>query len=354
MTDYLITQDIALLPGMYDLIAPDELTAIYQMGFAAAEIQNANIKRHLERVRQGSVGQKQYTSTSSDSKGGMVEQQTVMMNDTKRWTAFFEGTDGSATVDGDYNSSGYDFDTRGGNVGSDYRVSDRLSVGVMGSYADSNASLVNGGSIEAESFKGAVYATYYEESFYVDALLGAGYHSYDTSRVGLLGIAEGSTNAWEIDAMLNTGYDIKNGNWTYGPMASVAYTRMMMDSFTETGSLAPLHFPEQHQDSLRTELGAKIAYNADVNGMRITPQVRLAWQHEFMDSKQAMESSFVGGTGSTFIVHGPDMDRDRAVLSAGLTVQVTPTVSVYGFYDGHVGSSDYKSNQFTAGVKIDF
>lgn len=48
------------------------------------------------------------------------------------------------------------------------------------------------------------------------------------------------------------------------------------------------------------------------------------------------------------------MDRDRAVLSAGVTVQVTPTVSVYGFYDGHVGSTDYKSNQVTAGVKIDF
>lgn len=150
----------------------------------------------------------------------------------------------------------------------------------MGSYADSNASLVNGGSIEAESYKGAVYATYYKEAFYVDALLGMGYHSYDTRRVGLLGLAEGSTNAWEIDAMLNTGYDIKSGNWTYGPTASVAYTRMMLDGFTETGSLAPLRFPSQHQDSLRTELGGKIAYNADFNGMRVTPQVRLAWQHE--------------------------------------------------------------------------
>ncbi len=354
VTDYLITQDISLLPGLYDLIAPDELTAIYQMGFAAAEIQNANIKRHLERVRQGSSRETQYTETKTDSKGGMVQQQSTMMSDSKRWTAFFEGTDGSATIEGDYNSSGYNFDTRGGNVGADYRVSDRLSVGIMGSYADSTANLVNGGSIEAESFKGAIYATIYDDAFYVDALLGAGNHSYDTRRVGLLGLAEGSTDALEIDAMLNTGYDIKNGNWTYGPTASVAYTRMMIDSFTETGSLAPLHFPEQHQDSLRSELGAKIAYNADVNGMRISPQVRLAWQHEFMDSKQAMESSFVGGTGSTFIVHGPDMDKDRAILSAGLTVQITPTVSVYGFYDGHVGSSDYKSNQVTAGIKIDF
>lgn len=354
VVDYLNTQAINSLPGLYDLIAPDELTAIYQMGFSGSEIQNANIKRHLERVRQSSSRPTQYTQTTTDSKGGMVQQQSMMMSDSKRWTAFFEGTDGSASIDGDYNSSGYDFDTRGGNLGADYRISDRLSVGIMGSYADSNASLVNGGSIDAESFKGAIYATVYDEAFYVDALLGAGHHSYDTRRIGLLGLAEGSTNAWEIDAMLNTGYDIKQGNWTYGPTASIAYTRMMLDGFSETGSLAPLRFPSQHQESLRSELGAKIAYNADFNGMRISPQVRLAWQHEFMDSKQAMESSFIGGTGSTFTVHGPDMDRDRAVLSAGLTVQITPTLSLYGFYDGHIGSSDYKSNQVTAGIKFDF
>jgi outer membrane autotransporter protein len=354
VVDYLNTQNITLLPGIYDLIAPDELTAIYQMGFTSSEIQNTNIKRHLERVRQGSSTQTQYTQTLTDSKGGMVQQETMMMSDSKRWTAFFEGTDGSVSIEGDYNSSGYDFDIRGANLGADYRVSDRLSVGIMGSYADSNASLINGGSIEAESFNGAIYATCYDEAFYVDALLGSGYHSYDTRRDGLLGVTEGSTNAWEIDAILNTGYDIKMGSWTCGPTASVAYTRMMLDGFTETGSLAPLDFPSQHQDSFRTEIGGKIAYNADFNGMRIIPQVRLAWQHEFIDSKQAMESSFVGGTGSTFIVHGPDMDRDRAVLSAGLTVQIMPTVSVYGFYDGHVGSSDYKSNQVTVGVKIDF
>jgi outer membrane autotransporter protein len=115
-----------------------------------------------------------------------------------------------------------------------------------------------------------------------------------------------------------------------------------------------LDYPDQHQDSLRSELGATIAYAAVFNGMTITPQVRIAWQHEFMDSTQSMDSRFVGGRGPTFSVDGPHMDKDRAVLSAGLSAQITPTVTVYGFYDGHLGSSDYNSNQFSAGVKIDF
>ena len=350
---YLNGQNINDLPAMYDLIAPDELTAIFQMGFTAAEIQNANIQRHLERVRQGSTPPTQSTRSTRDSKGGMVEE-TMMTQESNRWSVFLEGTGGSASVDGDRNSSGYDFDTMGMSLGADLRVSDRFAVGVVGSYGNSDASLINGGSIDAESYKGAVYATVFQDGFYLDALVGAGYNSYDTKRSSLLGYAEGSPDGWEFDTMINAGYDIHRGNWTFTPTASVAYTRVTLDSFTETGSLSPLSYPTQHQDSLRSELGGKIAYAAVFNGITITPQVRIAWQHEFLDSTQSIDSRFAGGSSPTFTVDGPHMDRDRAVLSAGISAQITPSVVIYGFYDGHIDGSEYSSNQFSAGVQINF
>jgi len=350
---FLNGQDINDLPAMYDLIAPDELTAIYQMGFTAAEIQYANIQRHLDRVRQGSTYQSQQTQSSRDSKGGLIEQ-TVMTQESNRWSVFLEGTGGSTSIDSSSNASGYDFDTLGVTLGADMRVSDRLVVGIMGSYGDSDASLINGGSIDAESYKGAIYATVYQDGFFVDALLGVGKNSYDTKRASLLGYAEGSPEGWELNSMINAGYDIRRGNWTFTPTASVSYTRVNLDSFSETGSLSPLSYPDQHQESLRSELGARIAYNAVINGMKITPQVRIAWQHEFMDSTQSMDSSFAGAFGPTFTVDGPEMNRDRAVVSAGISAQITPTVCVYGFYDGLIGSSNHTSNQVSIGVKIDF
>jgi outer membrane autotransporter protein len=219
---------------------------------------------------------------------------------------------------------------------------------------NSDASLVNGGSIDAESYKAAIYATVFKDGFFMDALLGVGKNSYDTRRSSLLGYADGSPDGWELDSLVNAGYNFRRGNWTFTPNASVAYTRVTLNSFDETGSLSPLSYPDQHQESLRTELGATMAYNAVVNGMKVTPQVRIAWQHEFLDSTQSMESSFAGAGGPTFMVDGPHMDRDRAVVSAGVSVQVTPTVCVYGFYDGKIGSSDLTSNQVSVGVKIDF
>lgn len=189
----------------------------------------------------------------------------------------------------------------------------------------------------------------------MDALLGAGHNSYDTTRSSLLGFAEGSTEGWEFNTLINGGYDIRKGNWTITPMVSAAYTRVNLDGFTETGSLSPLTFPDQNQDSLRSELGVKISYSATLdNGMVLTPQVRLAWQHEFLDSTQSINSGFVAVPGTTFTSSGPDIDRDRALLSAGLNLQVTPAVSVYAYYDGQLGSSNSNFNSVAAGVRWEF
>ncbi len=344
-------------------LAPDELTAIFQMGFSAAEAQNLNIQRHLESVRRGGEGSPTPSrfvpvpgskSGLNDSKGGLMEQTMATRYD-RPWSVFFEATDASASVDDSSNASGYDFDTRGATLGVDRRVNDNFVFGVLGSYNSLEAQLFNGGSIDGESFKGAIYATLFRDGFFLDALIGAGFNSYETSRSSLLGFAEGSPDAWELNTLINGGYDIRRGSWTITPMASASYTRVNLDSFTETGSLSPLSFPEQHQDSLRTDLGVKISYSGTLdNGMVITPQVRLAWQHEFLDSTQSMDSTFVSGAGSTFTVNGPHMKRDRAMLSAGINVQITPAVNAYAYYDGQLGSSNHNSNSVTVGVMIEF
>lgn len=350
---FLNGQDLDDLPAMYDLIAPDELTAIFQMGFTNAGQQYVNVQRHLAGVRNGASTSTQSTRSYRDSKGGLQEE-SVMTQDYNHWNIFFEASGGSISVDASRNANGYDFDTESAVIGADKRLSDTLVVGFLGSYGQSDASLVNGGSIDVESFSGAVYATYHKDGFYLDALLGAGHNSYDTRRASLLGFAEGNADGWQLNSMLNAGYDMRSGNWILSPNASVSYTRVTLDGFTETGSMTPLNYPTQHQDSLRTELGLTLAYEAQLGSMKITPQVRVGWQHEFFDSTQSIDSRFTGGSSPLFTVDGPHMGRDRAVLSAGVNVQITPNVSVYGYYDGQLGSSNYNSNQVTAGVNIAF
>jgi outer membrane autotransporter protein len=351
----------AYIRSLYDLIAPDELTAIFTIGFSGADVQNSNIERHLEQVREGSSG---YTSTgfvarSNDGKT-IVDGKNVVVDknpatpESKRWSFFIEGSGEFASVGSFNNASGYDFTTAGVTMGVDYRVNDNFAVGILGGYANTHADLVNQGGININSGKTGVYATVFGNGFYADALVGTGYNSYDTTRSSLLGYAYGDANGWELDTLINGGYDFHQGNWTFGPVASVAYTQINLDRFTETGSLTPLSYPDQSQNSLRTNLGLKIDYTATVKGIKITPQVRVSWQHEYLDSTQSIGSSFATAGSPVFAVSGPQMGRDSALVSAGVNVRFTPTISVYAYYDGQLGRTNYSSNSVTGGVKIDF
>ncbi len=82
--------------------------------------------------------------------------------------------------------------------------------------------------------------------------------------------------------------------------------------------------------------------------------MRLAWQHELLDSTQSMDSRLADGSGPVFSVDGPHMDRNRAMIGGGVDVRITPTFSVDGYYDGQLGSSDYRSNNVTVGARLEF
>jgi hypothetical protein len=53
---FLDSEPLANLPHDYDLIAPEELSSIYEMGFSQATIQSLNLQRRMDDIRAGSTG----------------------------------------------------------------------------------------------------------------------------------------------------------------------------------------------------------------------------------------------------------------------------------------------------------
>ena len=104
---------------------------------------------------------------------------------------------------------------------------------------------------------------------------------YNTHRAALQGTASGSTDGADVNALVAAGYDWKRGNLSIGPTASFQYSYIGLNGFSETGSLAPLKFPDQNTESERTAFGAKASYEWKVGHITVIPQVDAAWQHEF-------------------------------------------------------------------------
>ena len=108
---------------------------------------------------------------------------------------------------------------------------------------------------------------------------------------------------------------------------------MNIDGFGEKGSLAPLQFPEQSAESLRTDFGVRAYYQWQIGKVLVEPSLRAAWEHEYKYSALPITAGFAGIPGPSATFYGPSEGHDSAIVSAGVSVQWTPMVATYVNYD---------------------
>ncbi|MEP7016233.1 MAG: autotransporter domain-containing protein, partial [Verrucomicrobiota bacterium] len=377
---FLGTESPGDLPHDYDLIAPEELASIYEIGFSQSVVQNMNLQHRMDDIRAGSngfcangftsqVSGKDY-SKGSDGKAVLDNKPAAAFapGPDNRWGVFVTGSGDFVNVGNhDDNAHGYDITTGNVTVGVDYRVCDHFAIGIDGGYSGSWADLVNRGRVEVDGGKAGAYATVYGYKFlgadiHVDGAVSGGWNNYDTHRYTLENIqpipgdfADGSTDGSEFNAMISYGGDYHFGCLLVGTWSSIQYTKINIDKFTETGSLAPLEIQNQDEDSFRGTTGMRVAYDWRLAGSTIIrPEVRAAWQHESGDRSYPIEARFASGAGDVFTVHGPVIGRDSALVDAGFSIMWNNRISTYVYYDGVLGRYNYDNNSVSAGFRVSF
>jgi outer membrane autotransporter protein len=370
---HLDSESLSKVLNDLDRIAPDELTSIYQIAISQAKVQTANLQRRLEDIRAGSNGfsaaglamnggappqtgsYELAGPTGLDGKDGKESKTVFTPTPDNRWGVFVTGTGEWASVGDTSNSRGYDLTNAGFTLGIDYKLTDHFVIGLATGYDHSSADLTGNGRVTVDGGKLALYSSYFTgKGFYTDLAVQGGYNGYDTHRAALEGSAIGSEDGGELNVLFGTGYDWKIGGLTFGPTGNFDYTYVGLDSFGERGSLAPLDFPGQHQESIRSTFGAKVSYDWKIGSVLIKPELRAGWQHEYGDATLGIDSSFANGASPDFLVHGPATGRDSLVLSAGIAVQLSERVSTYVYYDGELARTNYEANSVSGGFRFDF
>jgi outer membrane autotransporter protein len=366
LISFLSAQPFANLPNAFQKISPDGLTAFYEISFSNSNIQRLNLEGQLDDLHNGSNGfssnmkvngatvnlQDRADANGISSKA--VVEPVFQHAPENRWGVWVTGFGDFVDVDGDGNSQGYNFTTGGVTIGVDYRITDQLAIGVMGDYSHTWTSLQNGGNIDVNSGRGGVYATWYNHGIYLDTAIYAGHNSYNSSRSGLDGLADGNTGGTEWSTFLSGGYDFHFGRLTVGPIAALQYTYANVNGFSENGSLAPMQIQSDSEDSLRSDVGFRLFYQWQIGKILLEPSLKAAWEHEYLYSALPITAGFarIPGPSATFL--GPSEGHDSAIVSAGLSAQWTPALSVYVNYDGQLGRGNYNSNAVTGGVRISF
>ena len=242
-------------------------------------------------------------------------------------------------------------------IGGDYQVSNDFLIGTLFEYSRNNATLDDQGSkAEVDSYSPGIFASYAARGWYANALATYSRNDYTEDRdIDFLGThAKGSPSGNQINGSLTGGYDFHSGNWVYGPTASVLYTHLEVDGFSETGSVGDLNVNRDQADSLRSLLGAHASYEILAHGVYFHPHISLSWQHEYLDQSRGIAATLDAVGGGSFNVQTEQPSRDSAVVDLGLNVDLNRTATIFADYMTQVGQADYFAQYLQAGLRIGF
>jgi Autotransporter beta-domain len=104
----------------------------------------------------------------------------------------------------------------------------------------------------------------------------------------------------------------------------------------------------------RTDVGGQAYYKWHVGSIPFIPNVRLAWEHEYLYSNLPITAAapFLNGATATF--HGPNEGHDSMIINANLAIQCTPRIWATIGYDGQVARDHYNSNAVTGTFSFSF
>lgn len=240
-------------------------------------------------------------------------------------------------------------------AGTDWQLSERLLAGVFGGFAHTGGDLDTAGSkTSIDTATAGVYGTYQAQNWFATGMALHGWSGYDNTRIAVGTANTSSFNGTHYAVRGTVGTDRRFGQWLVTPEIGLQYVRIMLPGFTETGPAA-LAVGKDNSDSLRSSVGARFAYDYKLSTGTITPEVRIAWQHEFSNGIRNLNASFVDAAlPGTFITATGAPVRDLGVFGTGLSGRLGPLTTVSLNYDAIVGGEDTIAHQLTGRLKHRF
>jgi fibronectin-binding autotransporter adhesin len=264
-------------------------------------------------------------------------------------SAWASALGGLGSVLGDGNAATLTYNFAGAATGLDYRIDPRFLVGMGVGYTH-GWEWVNSfpGQGYTDSVSVAVYGSYTQSGFYVDALAGYAYYNNQVHRqIMIPGLdqrtATGSTGANQVLGQIEGGYKFDvyaPAAATITPFGRFQITSVTQNGFTESGAQSiDLNVFQQTTNSQRTTIGADLAGAIGIGDDRkLNLDFRLGWMHEFADTSRPLTAAFAGGLGNAFTVFAASPARNSAVLGLSAMANIAATTQVYLRYDGEIAT----------------
>ena len=238
-------------------------------------------------------------------------------------TYWMDGTVSFGSRDATGTRSALEFTTSGVTAGLDYRVTDKLVLGVGVGYARDRTSIgVDGTKNRSQGYSVAGYGSYQPTpNTFIDGLIGAGSLRFDSDRVVAVAndVARANRDGSQYFGALIAGYELRRNGMLWSPYGRVDYSVNKLDQATESGAgLNALTYFAQRQKSLQGALGLRVESAHEVEFGWVVPRMRGEYRYDGQGAQQvsiAYADQVV--TGPRYALNTGPLDRNTYVFGVG-------------------------------------
>jgi outer membrane autotransporter protein len=274
------------------------------------------------------------------------------------YTVWLDGLGQFGDQDSFNGFTGLHYSMGGGSAGIDRAFGTQFLAGLNAGYSYTDIDFdENRGDTQIEAIHGSLYGSWITERAYVEGVLSYARQSYDSHRNVVVAdierTARSDHDANVFGAQLGGGYGFDLSGFGLRPFASLSYVLLDEEGFSETGAdSVNLAVDDRTTHSLVSELGVRLARAFRPEIGTFVPYLSAAWKHDYDIDDRKIRSGFDGAPGTAFSVEGQDIDRNGALVGAGLIFfreHWTASVEYLGEFRG-----DYMANGVFARVGIPF
>ncbi len=250
---------------------------------------------------------------------------------------------------------GYDSSSAGLMAAYDLPLDRETRVGLGLGYARST---IDGKTFDTNTdfntYQAMAYIGHESGPWFIDGNASFGWNDYSGTRniifPGTASTADASYSGQDYTAFASTGYHLPAQEFMVTPFASLQYTHMDLDGYTESGAgPIDLQVGSQSYDFLESGLGVKVERDFAYEGNKYAPEAHLKWLHELNNPRVEQTGAFTVAGSPSFTVQGLKPAADTLNIGAGLTLLgcscSSRTWSLEAVYDYYWRDDGYSANQ---------
>jgi outer membrane lipase/esterase len=256
-------------------------------------------------------------------------------------------------------SRGFNLDSVGGTIGTEYRINGNAFVGGAFDYSNPKARLFNSqGTTEANAYQIGGYGAWTNANFFLQGLATVGWQNYRNVRPGVVDTITSNPDGTSVVAAGKVGYLFGTPDKIQaGPIGSLLYARARVNGYTESGDpVLTLNVGPQTAETLIGSAGAQFRFPFWVAGKLISPYVNLTADDDIIGNGRIVQ---FGATSAPLIINNWNIANTNSHnvygrVAAGVVAPVWNNVALTANVSqtfARQGGNDFYGN---GGLKISF